>query len=171
MVNYVYDEGAESKAIGVEGCVVSGNQIALLLDIHVSKNSRILRKDDDQTFHRRTSLRGRRDISDVNNEPSLAHNMMVMNRESSSIEVVSSKLARRARRSFVEVATKRAGDIESYGERNFLPGTELAKMRDILTGNKCLSKGLLMIPYGRRLSLKHYRWLSKSLRKPSWSWE
>lgn len=54
---------------------------------------RILREDDDQTCHRRTTLRSRRNIPAVNDEQSIDKNMVASNSEDSIREPASLKLA------------------------------------------------------------------------------
>lgn len=106
-----------------------------LMDIDVSQYVTNTQAEDDQTFLKRTTLRTKQNIPTANNDQGVTQNIVAICSENSEAVVVCSKLASRAKRSFVRVPTKQIENIDSYRVCDVIQETELARMSDIVNGN------------------------------------
>lgn len=150
-----HDEGAESKPFGGEDSAEDGERATDFLDIELSKEAKILQEGDDQNLLRRTRLRGRRNISGENDEQSVAQNKVAMNSENSNREFFCSKTVKQGSSSLAGLTTTQAEDIESYRVANVTLKTELGKIRDIVSSNKCFAKKLADDVLRAKLSTKN----------------
>lgn len=90
----MYEGGTKSEAMGGEDSGGDGDQVSQLLNIYVSKGTRSPGKDDDPTFQGIISLRSIRNSPAVNDEKSIAQNMVAMNSVNVNNKIFSSQLLR-----------------------------------------------------------------------------
>lgn len=164
-----YDQRAESNAIGWENSAEDGDQEAVLLDKQVSKNIQITPEDDDQKFHRKTSLWRWDDTPPENDEQTVAGDKLVMHSENSNSERVSAKLVWQANRSFAGVARKQAEGIKSYRSVFFVLETKLAKKRDTIKDNEAFIKKLADGVLPEKTTSKTLMMKVQERIKPAWS--